>query len=215
MAVNKNDGTVHLPRPPVVKRGRGRPTKLTPELIERIRLGMSSGAYIETASAQAGINPDTLRDWLRKGAAGKSALHRQFSATIEKAEAEAEMRALATIQEFGRGMMVDVVTTTVKGTGPNAITETKTERRPVREWTAAAWYLERRRPQRWGRRVVELQGKDGTALSPLGQVLIMLPPKEGLAMAGQAEEVRRAARLLSSDEPGGNGGNGGKSPSSR
>jgi hypothetical protein len=118
------------------------------------------------------------------------------------------MRALATVQEFGRGMFVEVVTVTTKGTGANTVTETKTERRPVREWTAAAWYLERRRPQRWGRRVVELQGKDGVALSPLGQVLIMLPPKDDSAITDAAESARVAILDGKGSSPGSNGGNG-------
>lgn len=194
MAVDKNDGTVHLPRPPIVKKHPGgRPSKLTEEMIERIRVGMASGAYIETAAAQAGVASETLRDWLRKGAAGKSALHRKFSATMEKAEAEAEMRALATVQEFGRGMFVEVVTVTTKGTGASAVTETKTERRPVREWTAAAWYLERRRPARWGRRVVELQGAGGT---PIGStaVSIYLPDNGRGGTDAEANELPEAVR---------------------
>jgi hypothetical protein len=206
-----NDGEVHLSRPPTVKKKHagGRPTKLTEELIKKIEAAMRAGAYIETAAAHAGVAPLSLRRWLRQGAEGKGGLIRKFCTAMEKAEADAELWALGTVQNFAAGLTVEIVTTTTRGTGEDAITETKTERRPVREWTAAAWYLERRRPQRWGRRVVELQGKDGVALSPLGQVLIMLPPKEDSAITDAAESARVAILESKGGLPGGNGGNGG------
>lgn len=60
----------------------------------------------------------------------------EFSEAIEKAEAEAVTRKLARIDKAGK-----------EG-----------------HWQADAWWLERRHPQEWGRRVLELQGKDGKDL---------------------------------------------------
>lgn len=106
------------------KRGRGRPTKFTQEIADRIVIFVRAGNYIETAAAAAGINKDTLYDWLKKGAAQKSGVLRDFSDAITKALAEAEASDLATIGKAAKDG----------------------------HWQAAAWRLERRNFTRWGKR---------------------------------------------------------------
>ncbi|SIS88550.1 hypothetical protein [Alicyclobacillus vulcanalis] len=101
----------------------GRPTKLTPELQKKICDAIRAGAYIETAAAYAGVNKTTLYDWLRRGARSKSGIYREFSDAIEKALAEAEMRDLLIIGKAAE-----------------------------ENWQAAAWRLERKFPERWGRK---------------------------------------------------------------
>src|SRR5690606_31176789 len=81
------------------------------------------GAYIETAAAYAGINKSTLYDWMKRGARAKSGKYKEFSNAIEKALAESEMRDLAVIAKASQ-----------------------------ENWQAAAWRLERKFPDRWGRR---------------------------------------------------------------
>ena len=101
----------------------GRPEKITPELIDTLKSAILAGAYIETASAFAGIHRDTFYDWLKKGAAAKSGIYKDFSDTIKKATAEAEIRDVMLI---------------------NRAAQTS--------WQAAAWKLERKFPDRWGQR---------------------------------------------------------------
>lgn len=101
----------------------GRPEKLTPELQQKIVDAIRMGAYIETASAYAGINKSTLYDWMKRGARAKSGKYKEFSDAIEKALAESEMRDLAVIAKASQ-----------------------------ENWQAAAWRLERKFPDRWGRR---------------------------------------------------------------
>lgn len=98
-----------------------RKTKLTPEVQEKILRHLRIGAYVETAAAAAGISRDTFYDWLKKGAKGK-APYATFSGAVDQALAESEARDLATI-----------------------LAASKTQ------WTAAAWRLERRFPDRYGR----------------------------------------------------------------
>ena len=114
----------------------GRPPKLTPELQERICGALRAGNYMETAAAYCGVTKDTLYDWLKKGAdlKGKS-IYRRFSDAVEKAQAEAETRSVALISKAA-----------------------------ATQWQAAAWHLERTKPHRFGRRVLELQGQDGGAI---------------------------------------------------
>jgi len=101
----------------------GRPEKLTPELQQKIVDAIRMGAYIETAAAYAGINKSTLYDWMKRGARAKSGKYKEFSNAIEKALAESEMRDLAVIAKASQ-----------------------------ENWQAAAWRLERKFPDRWGRR---------------------------------------------------------------
>lgn len=112
-----------------------RPTKLTPKLQERIVGYVRAGAYVETAAAAAGIAKDTLYAWLRRGAAAESP-YDAFAAAVEEAQAMAEMRDLALIGKAAES-----------------------------EWTAAAWRLERKYPDKYGRRTkTELSGPGGGAI---------------------------------------------------
>jgi transposase len=115
------------------KKPTGRPTKLTPELQERICTALRAGNYMETAAAFCGVTKDTLYKWLKKGALpGARGIYRGFSDGVEKAQAEAETRSVALIAKAA-----------------------------ATQWQAAAWHLERTKPHRFGRRVLELSGQDG------------------------------------------------------
>lgn len=131
---------------------RGRPEKLTPKLQDDIVKVIRSGNYIETACAFVGINKTTFYDWLKRGAREKDRVERnprakvrkserkyvEFSNAIEKALAHAEIRDVAIIGKAAE-----------------------------KEWQAAAWRLERKFPDRWGRKdkySLEHTGKDGGAI---------------------------------------------------
>lgn len=116
---------------------RGRPTKLTYELIEQIADLVREGNYIETASAVAGIDKNSLYRWLKRGAReverlaknpklkGKieEKIYVDFSNAVKKAMAESEADDLENIKKASR-----------------------------EDWKASAWRLERRFPNRWGRK---------------------------------------------------------------
>lgn len=101
----------------------GRPEKISPELVTEISNYVRMGNYVETAAAVAGITKDTLYRWLRKGANAKSGIYKQFSDAVKRAQAEAEARDVGLIGKAA-----------------------------VDQWQAAAWRLERKFPDRWGRR---------------------------------------------------------------
>ncbi|HEY1697967.1 MAG TPA: hypothetical protein VGG39_37665 [Polyangiaceae bacterium] len=96
-------------------------TKLSPELQEKILLHLRVGAYVETAAACAGIHKDTFYEWMKKGARGQQP-YVAFAQAVTRAVAESESRDLATI--------LKAATT---------------------QWQAAAWRLERRFPEKYGR----------------------------------------------------------------
>lgn len=106
---------------------RGRPTALTPELHADIVRTIKAGNYIETAAAMAGINRDTLREWVRQGVRHPKGKYGSFARDIEQAMAHAEVIDVLGIRKAGE-----------------------------KEWTARAWLLERRFPDRWGKRGSEV-----------------------------------------------------------
>lgn len=116
-------------------KARGRPTKFTPERREKIIQLIKAGNYLETATQAAGIDYSTFRNWMNRG---EDAFQRQsegdkltkvekefvdFVEHIQKAEAEAEARNLMIINKAASD-----------------------------SWQAAAWYLERKHHDRWGRK---------------------------------------------------------------
>ena len=115
----------------------GRPTKISKSLIDEFARVVKAGNYIETAAAYVGISKNTVYDWLRRGAREKERLEKnprakpkkseapfvEFSDAVEKALAAAEIRDVMII-------------------GKAAETQ----------WQAAAWRLERKFPERWGRK---------------------------------------------------------------
>jgi len=102
----------------------GRPTKLTPEILSKICDALRAGNYRETAAAFAGIRKSTFYDWIRQGARAPHGIYRELHDAVEKALADSEARDVALIGKAA-------------GDG---------------DWQAAAWRLERKFPERWGRR---------------------------------------------------------------
>jgi len=104
----------------------GRPTKYNDEVVSKILAFVRAGNYVETAAVAAGINKDTLYDWLRRGAKNEQPF-KDFSDACERAMAEADMIDLSDISKAAR----------------------------AGSWQAAAWRLERRNPKQFGRTTEE------------------------------------------------------------
>ena len=114
----------------------GRPTKLTSELTEEIAQYLRAGNYIETTAALVGINRDSIYEWLKRGAKEQERLSKnprarlrkreaifvEFSDTVKKAQAQSEAMLVGLIGKAAQ-----------------------------KNWTAAAWRLERKYPDKWGR----------------------------------------------------------------
>lgn len=121
-------------------RKRGRPPILSPQLIEDIALPVRAGNPIVTAAAFAGVDKDTLYDWLKKAGrlrrkiladpdvelSDDEVLLCDFSDALRKAMAEASIRDIARIDKAAENGA----------------------------WQAAAWRRERREPDLWGRTAI-------------------------------------------------------------
>lgn len=108
-----------------------RPSKINDtELVERFLEAIRDGNYYEAACNYAGIDYKTFRNWMNRGEAAAELDKKpksekpffQFFQEVKKAEAEAE-----------------------------ALIVSMWRRQIPQDWKAAATFLERRYPDRWGR----------------------------------------------------------------
>jgi len=116
----------------------GRPTKLNKAVAAKILKELERGAPIEAAAPLAGISRRTFYDWVQRGAralaaeeAGKEVPdeekpYAEFCTAVEQVRSEWETRQLEGIEAAAEA-------------GPQ-------------HWTARAWLLERRFPDKYGRR---------------------------------------------------------------
>ena len=105
-----------------------RPSKLTPEVQEKICNAIRAGNYYEAACGYAGIGYSTFRVWMIKGEKAKTGKYREFMDAVMRAEYEAEARMVA---QWQKHMPEDY--------------------RAIRD------FLERRYPDRWGRRNLNIE----------------------------------------------------------
>jgi transposase len=111
----------------------GRPSKFSKAIADEIITYIMAGNYVETACAIAGVDKKTFYTWLKLGHEQKTGAYVQFLHAVEKAAAWSEARDLQAISDAGKT-----------------------------NWTAKAWRMERRFPERWGRRI-KLEGGIGLA----------------------------------------------------
>ena len=116
----------------------GRPTDLTPDTQNRIIEALRAGNYIDVACSYAGIGTTTYYRWMQRASDPESPdIYRDFRDAVQRARAEAEIRNVGLIQRAASD-----------GT-----------------WQAAAWFLERSHPRKWGRHDRhEVTGPDGGPL---------------------------------------------------
>lgn len=117
--------------------GRGRPSKFTEERADKIIRAIRAGNYIETAAALAGVHKSTLYEWMKRGAAEADRLEADPKAKPLKSE----------LPYLDFSDAVYIALAEAENNDVQAITAAAAE-----DWRAAAWRLERKFPDRWGRK---------------------------------------------------------------
>ena len=97
-------------------------SKLTPELLRRLTMLLRAGNFVEVATEAVGITKETFYQWLKRGQRDTEGVYHEFATEVHAARAQAECRAVAVIAKASE-----------------------------HHWQAAAWFLERSAPGRWGR----------------------------------------------------------------
>ena len=96
----------------------GRPSKLTPEVQEKIVNALILGSYRADAAQFAGVDKATLRRWLVRGAQEKDSFYAAFRDAVLEAESRSKVTAIGCVTKAVRDG----------------------------DWRAAAWFLERKWP---------------------------------------------------------------------
>src|SRR5262249_51728874 len=125
----------------------GRPSKLDPEVQRCITEALAAGLPREVAAQQSGIGAGTLRAWCARGRKAGRGPYRAFLLAVRKAEAQAVVRNVLTVQRAAQGGQVIERTTTTGRDGSSVVRE----KIAPPQWKAAAWWLERRCPEDFGR----------------------------------------------------------------
>jgi len=166
--------------PPAAKIGR--PSKLTATRHTLIVAAVATGATVDVAAKAAGIGERTLIRWQKRGREETERLtladidpedeanvdpdeldYWQLWRDVERARAESEVYLLGLIQEAAQGYerttRREKTITKPDGTVEMTVEEVTTIER---SWQAAAWKLERRYPDKYGRRTRhEVTGAEG------------------------------------------------------
>lgn len=118
----------------------GRPTKLTPEVHDTIVDALRKGNYLETACGLAGIKSQSARNWMHIGSNPR-------------------------LRKDGKPFKEDERYVRFFHDAKKAMAEAEEEDleaiREAPEWTARAWRLERRFPDRWAKRTHRTEEDDG------------------------------------------------------
>ncbi len=181
-------------RPEVtVRRGRGRPTRLTPALIAEFIGHLQTGLHLQNCAALVGVAPQMAGAWLRDGRndeeRGVTSIARDFSVQVRATLAGLHQQGITTLAVYQR---------MAEGWDPTCSTCTK-GRKPCgkhpQQLKLAAdlqrWMLQRRFPREWSPGTVPalLAGDQdaavgGGAPSPEGTpapavfgALVFLPPR--------------------------------------
>ena len=101
----------------------GRPSKLSPEIQERICSALRGGNYESAAAAAGGVGSSTFHRWMERGRTAGSGQYRDFWVAVTRARDAAE---LSLVSMWVAAMPSD--------------------------WRAIAEFLARRYPMRWGKR---------------------------------------------------------------
>jgi hypothetical protein len=125
----------------------GRPTRLTKDLQKRIIALVAAGNFASVAASAVGVPVETYYRWLRWGTMSDGELAARFERPSEtmKATCRAFAEAIRTASSVAETDAIGAIVTD-----------------PA--WQARAWYLERTRPDRYGRHErtrVELTGEGG------------------------------------------------------
>jgi hypothetical protein len=165
---------------------RGRPTKLTAEVADRIVAAVRAGNYLETAANYAGVHPSTVFRWIKEGEApGAPRAKREFCDAVSRARAESEVRVVGQIQ---RVIMGGQVLKEVTRTLPNGAVETERQFAPP-DGKVALEFAARAYPDRWARRAaLEVSGPGGGPVQiEQGHVIAALAERLQAHAAGELE----------------------------
>jgi len=133
------------------KKKGGQPPKLTSVKATIIIEGIKNGLTLQRTCGLAGIDYQTLLNWIRKGEKQESGKYRWFYEQCVKADSECEHLPLKTIKDAIIGNHFSEKINKVYNKNGILIKREVTKTTVPPSWTAAMTLLERRYPKRWSK----------------------------------------------------------------
>ena len=164
----------------------GRPTTLTPQVLEDVRRLLPTCLYIETVADFISLDRTTVRKWLKRGAKEHQRLSRNKRAKARQAEAIYMELFLTYKKALAEGLIYDLGIIK-KAAADQVVTDESGVTVAVRpgQWQAAAWRAERRFPGQWGR-------KDTVVMSDVSQRELDAEIERELARLADARQAEAA-----------------------
>jgi hypothetical protein len=110
-------------------------SKLTADRVAALCGLLADGVPVEVAVGAVNLSKSAFYLWIEKGEAEPESVYAEFASLVRQAQDNAEVWHVQNIREAAQ---------------------------EAKNWTASAWWLERRFPQRWGRRDRLTVGGDGS-----------------------------------------------------
>ena len=146
---------------------RDRPSTLTEQLQAEIIKRIAVGSYADVAAVAAGVPRSTFYAWMARGRKAKRGRYRAFLHAVRRAEAEAEVQAIAIIRQAMKGgQVLERLKRSQRDGGKG-----EQEKLSKAEWLAAKWFLERRHASRWARKETEVIAQFARELAKLRRLL--------------------------------------------
>jgi len=148
-----------------------RKSKFTDDTRNKVLLALRAGNYDHVAAQFAGVAPQTLYKWLRRGKKAPHGAYREFYDAVQRVQAEVEVSAVNAVRRAWEGG----------------------------DWRAAAEFLARKHPERWSPQAVfRIEAGDPLADEGEGssEALADLLNADQIEMLG-----RQLARLESGQKP--------------
>ena len=159
----------------------GRPTKLTPEVADRIVEAVSLGLSYKDAARDGGVSEQTLIEWRSRGELEPES---PYAELLERIEGVVQETGVEYLNAIKRSILES---TTITKTHVRTLEDgskmeeiTKEERPPGIK--GAMWWLERRFPDPFARRIAH-GGKVGIETPPKRKVTIKLVSPDGTTEA--------------------------------
>lgn len=171
---------------PVGTNARGK-LPYTEELGKALCEAVEEGLDMRVACQLMGLPLKTLWSWFREGLDNERSKYRQFAIDLTRARAIAEQAALAAVRQ---GMKGGVTTKVITRTSPDGTVEREESKTPP-DWRAAAWFLERAFPERYGRRPHEVT-VSGPGGGPIAVAAVTMG-ETAARIAAQIEQAREDA----------------------
>ncbi len=154
------------------KGARGQPTKLTPVVQKILVETVAVGAHYETACKLAGIDFQTLRNWMIRGEKEGKGIYFEFFESLTRAQAKCEVDMLEQWQRFMRDEIGIVEETTLNKEGEPTKTTTKEKILRYGDYRAIKDFLERRHRDRWGRDSLDIPYGSSAEITEIRHIII-------------------------------------------